>query len=166
MSPFISEMTKVASSPDDPGTYRWTNLLAAGGGIMGAISGTAKLAARKASMESFLIRQGADAAMVSKVVGHGAGYPFAVVTGGLAGMVGGAGAGAVIDAIRHRTTPGYKQDVASGKDPFRWTRRAATVGMVAGGLVGLPHPHSIVKNAIMGAARFAPVGGVVDWARS
>lgn len=160
-----AQLTKVASSPDDPGTYRWTNLLAAGGGIVGAISGPAKLAARKASMEAALLRGGVDAALAAKAVGHGVGYPLAVVTGGLAGMVGGAGSGAVIDAIRHRTTPGYKQDVASGKDPFRWTRRAATVGMVAGGLAGLPHPHSIVQNAIMGAASFAPVGGVVDWAR-
>jgi hypothetical protein len=160
------EMTKVASSPDDPGTYRWTNMLAAGGGIVGAISGPVRLTARKASREAALLSRGVDAAMAAKAVGHGVGYPLAAVTGGIDGMLAGAGAGAVIDAIRHRMTPDYKQDVVSGKDPFRWTRRAATVGMVAGGLAGMPHSYSIARNAIIGAASFAPVGGVVDWARS
>lgn len=166
MNPFSEEMTKVASSPDDPNRYRWTNLAAAGGAVVGAISGPARLAANKVRMEQGLIQQGVDAGMAARAVGHGAGYPLAVVVGGLAGMAGGAGSGAVIDAIRHRMSPEYKHDVTQGDDPFRWTRRAAKVGMAVGGIAGLPHPAHIIQNAIMGAASFAPVGGMVDWARS
>lgn len=159
MNPFLDEMTKVASeASDDANTYKWTNRLGAVGGIIGAVSGPYNYA-RALEMTGSAAAHLPPAAAIGSITS-------AALVGGLAGVATGAGSGAVIDSIRHAASGRYARDQAEGKDPFKWTRRAAVVGAAVGGLAGLPHPSLVVEKAIGGAGALASLGGIADWARS